>query len=73
MLPAQTLIVKFAKKYQKNMMKYKSERIQYISELFNNIKIIKMYHWEIPFAKLSQNCKSFLPQKKIKQTASILF
>ena len=31
--------------------KKSDERISLISEIFNNIKLIKMYCWESPFSK----------------------
>lgn len=49
-LPANTLIARFNKRYQRRLMKIKDTRTRTMNEILNNIKSIKLYGWEKAFA-----------------------
>ncbi|KIR43264.1 metal resistance protein ycf1 [Cryptococcus deuterogattii 99/473] len=49
-LPANTLISRFNKRYQRRLMKIKDTRTRTMNEILNNIKSIKLYGWEKAFA-----------------------
>mmetsp|Transcript_8049 Transcript_8049/g.17997 ORF Transcript_8049/g.17997 Transcript_8049/m.17997 type:complete len:1401 (-) Transcript_8049:232-4434(-) len=50
-IPVVTMIAKRVKAAQKDLMKIKDERIKITNELFNSMRLIKMYGWEESFQK----------------------
>ncbi|KAI8072721.1 multi drug resistance-associated protein MRP [Gongronella butleri] len=48
-IPINGFIAKTMRKYQKQQMKNKDERLKLTNELLNGIKAIKLYAWEVPF------------------------
>lgn len=51
MIPVNSFLASKQKGYQQRQMKNKDERTRLTSELFTNIKSIKLYGWEVPFTK----------------------
>ncbi|RIB11911.1 ATP-binding cassette transporter 1 [Gigaspora rosea] len=51
MLPLNAIFATLMRKLQKEQMKNKDERIKFINELLNGIKVIKLYAWESAFLK----------------------
>ncbi|WWC68420.1 uncharacterized protein I206_102347 [Kwoniella pini CBS 10737] len=49
-LPANTILNRINKRYQRQMMKIKDTRTRTMNEILNNIKSIKLYGWEKSFA-----------------------
>ncbi|OLY79500.1 Metal resistance protein YCF1 [Smittium mucronatum] len=47
-IPLNSNLIKRARTANRNLTKFKDERIKYISELISNIKLIKMFSWETP-------------------------
>mmetsp|Transcript_129522 Transcript_129522/g.415221 ORF Transcript_129522/g.415221 Transcript_129522/m.415221 type:complete len:1382 (-) Transcript_129522:118-4263(-) len=50
-VPLVTVIAKRVKAAQKDLMKIKDERIKVTNEVFNSMRLIKMYGWEDSFEK----------------------
>ena len=54
-VPLSLFIMKRANSIQKLQMKFKDKRMEQLSEILNNIKILKLFGWEKPFIdKVSQ-------------------
>ncbi|RXK42573.1 metal resistance protein ycf1 [Tremella mesenterica] len=50
-LPINTMIAKYSKKLQRQLMKTKDVRTRAMNEILNNIKSIKLYGWEKAFSE----------------------
>ncbi|WRT65913.1 uncharacterized protein IL334_002864 [Kwoniella shivajii] len=50
-LPANTVLNRLNKRYQRTMMKIKDTRTRTMNEILNNIKSIKLYGWEKSFSQ----------------------
>ncbi|RWS29684.1 ABC transporter ABCC1-like protein [Leptotrombidium deliense] len=48
---------KFARKYQVKQMKFKDERVKYLNETLNGMKVLKLYAWEPSFMKVINNIR----------------
>jgi ABC-type multidrug transport system fused ATPase/permease subunit len=62
-------LMKSIKKIYKNISKFSSEQTKLINEVFSNIKIIKLYAWEIPFINQINEIKS----KELKESKVLLY
>jgi ABC-type bacteriocin/lantibiotic exporter with double-glycine peptidase domain len=62
-------LMKSIKKIYKNISNFSSEQTKLINEIFLNIKIIKLYAWEIPFVNKINEIKS----KQLKESKVLLY
>ncbi|KAF9914919.1 hypothetical protein BX616_007298 [Lobosporangium transversale] len=51
LVPIQTKMAAFMNGFQDDQLKWMDSRLRLMTELFSNIKIVKLYHWEMPFRK----------------------
>ncbi len=56
------------KEHRKKTATITDKRIRLINEIISGIKVIKMYTWEIPFGKLIEYMRKYLPIIKFYQT-----
>ncbi|KII68208.1 Multidrug resistance-associated protein 1 [Thelohanellus kitauei] len=66
-IPINFLIVKLSKSIEVKQMKLKDERIKLITAIFNGIKLVKLYAWEIPF----QSLVYIIRKKELKQISKV--
>ncbi|WWC88113.1 uncharacterized protein L201_003017 [Kwoniella dendrophila CBS 6074] len=57
-LPANTILNRINKRYQRQMMKIKDTRTRTMNEILNNIKSIKLYGWEKSFSEKIYNIRN---------------
>lgn len=51
LVPVQTLMGKFLSGFQDDQLQWMDQRLRVMTEVLSNIKIVKLYHWELPFRK----------------------
>ena len=59
------ILSKKFKQMRTKCSKKTDERISYLTEILNNIKIIKMYVWEEPFSQRATNFRKYIKVLKI--------
>lgn len=58
MLPINGYLATIMRSYQMDQMKKKDERVKLMNEILNGIKVLKLYAWEISFAKFIDNIRN---------------
>ncbi|KAG0284715.1 Canalicular multispecific organic anion transporter 2, partial [Dissophora globulifera] len=54
LVPIQGKMVSFMMVYHYDKLKWMDSRVRLMTEILSNIKIVKLYHWEVPFRKKIQ-------------------
>eukprot|EP00039_Didymoeca_costata_P001605 m.53694 g.53694 ORF g.53694 m.53694 type:complete len:1509 (-) comp10879_c0_seq1:1965-6491(-) len=57
LIPVNTVIAKWQRKYSQIQMKLKDERIKNMNEVIGGIKVLKLYAWERPFANMVRDIR----------------
>ncbi|KAG0052207.1 hypothetical protein BGZ83_002894 [Gryganskiella cystojenkinii] len=58
LVPIQVKSADFMNNYQEEMLKWMDHRLRLMTEILSNIKIVKLYNWEVPFRHKVDNLRT---------------
>ncbi|KII68206.1 Multidrug resistance-associated protein 1 [Thelohanellus kitauei] len=66
-IPINFIVVKISRPIEVRQMQLKDERMKLITAIFNGIKLVKLYAWEVPFQTLTSKIR----KKELKQISKL--